>query len=240
MKERTASFSANVRNRTVSQCCVKYVMATATAAACISPPLLLPLLPLPSLLLPTAVGMMTGEVRLREALSLPSNRCLRAWRLGVPTNNNRSNRPGRVTATEGGQRGRGMEGMKDWRMCGGVVSKDIYSLLLARTGSCMKIRYIFWQTRGSLSSQGMIIQGGKFNKPASKDRSRLVATIKIHACCLRRSLSWVSMAVVSMRLSIPRLGFSRSRQNSSISSNKMMVMVIMEVVVIVMMVVSGG
>ena len=38
-----------------------------------------------------------------------------------------------------------------------------------------------------------------------------------------RGPTWVSMAVVSKRLSMPKAGLSRSRQNSSISSNKMIV-----------------
>ena len=87
---------------------------------------------------------------------------------------------------------------------------------------------------------------------ASKDRNRLVATMKTQDCFRRNSFNWqsrhcygygygyggenfstretanpptcVSIAVVSMRLSIARLGFSLSRQNSSISSNKITVL----------------
>mmetsp|Transcript_6956 Transcript_6956/g.15263 ORF Transcript_6956/g.15263 Transcript_6956/m.15263 type:complete len:349 (-) Transcript_6956:902-1948(-) len=55
---------------------------------------------------------------------------------------------------------------------------------------------------------------------ASSAVSRFVA-IKNATCRRpRRSASLVSMAVVSMRDSIPRLGLSRSRQNSSTSSNR--------------------
>ena len=119
----------------MSQCCVKYVMATATAAACISPPLLLPLLPLLSLV----EGTMAGEVRLSEALSLPSNRCLRAWRLGVPTNNKRSKRPGRVTATVEDMRGSRDERIVGWKVEGEMLGKTIVTSK-DRGIECMEIR----------------------------------------------------------------------------------------------------
>jgi hypothetical protein len=53
----------------------------------------------------------------------------------------------------------------------------------------------------------------------SNARSRLVAMKKTDDFFLLKSLMAVSMAVVNIRLSMDRLGFSRSKQNSSISSN---------------------
>mmetsp|Transcript_22713 Transcript_22713/g.33537 ORF Transcript_22713/g.33537 Transcript_22713/m.33537 type:complete len:264 (-) Transcript_22713:1402-2193(-) len=55
---------------------------------------------------------------------------------------------------------------------------------------------------------------------ASKARKRFVARKKIESFFFRKSLIAVSIAVVNMRLSIPKPGVSLSRQNSSISSNK--------------------
>mmetsp|Transcript_31029 Transcript_31029/g.56257 ORF Transcript_31029/g.56257 Transcript_31029/m.56257 type:complete len:203 (-) Transcript_31029:846-1454(-) len=57
----------------------------------------------------------------------------------------------------------------------------------------------------------------------SKARKRLVARKKMDRSARRRSLIAVNIAVVSIRLSIPSPGVSRSRQNSSISSNRITV-----------------
>mmetsp|Transcript_2175 Transcript_2175/g.5099 ORF Transcript_2175/g.5099 Transcript_2175/m.5099 type:complete len:245 (+) Transcript_2175:397-1131(+) len=54
----------------------------------------------------------------------------------------------------------------------------------------------------------------------SNARRRLVAKKNMDFFARRKSLSWVSMEVVSNRDSMPNPGVSRSRQNSSISSNK--------------------